>query len=302
MSSPAATASKPNPARAALRDLHPSAYERVASMLLALLILLGLIVFCMFIAWLGSRLFVPELPVPIPLEQVGGGISGGFVGESMPLDSPTWQDVAGETDIQQPEFQQTVAAVMESVATRQADLADPNVAEVTGESRGGTRQTGTGNRPGKGFGEGRPGIPPHMRWEIRFPEGKSLEEYARYLDFFKIELGVLGAGSDVGLVSSLSRVPPAVRMRPRIEQAQVMFMTWRTGKLLESDKQLAQRAGLDTEGKTILQFFPYETEQLLLRLERDFRGVEAGKIRKTVYQVEASADGFSYKVVDQVRL
>ena len=51
---------------------------------------------------------------------------------------------------------------------------------------GGSR--GDGRTPGFGRGSGS-GVA--RRWEVRFIEGNTLQTYARQLDFFEIELGVL---------------------------------------------------------------------------------------------------------------
>lgn len=278
-----------------------SAYEQVASMLLALLILLGSIAFCLFMAWLGMRVLFPPLKsVPVRFEQVGGGMESGFVGESMQLDSPTPQDIAAESDLTEPELQETLKTVLEAVALREADLDDPTISEEESTNKGGGQQTGTGNRPGYGFGPGKPGIPPHMRWEISFGDGNTLEVYARELDFFKIELGVLGPGR-VTYAKNLSKPKPDVTSGPS-GQDKRLYMTWRQGRLKEADRELIAKAGIPAAGKLVLQFYPDATEQELLRLEHEFKGRDASQIRKTRFRVRPQGRGYEFYVLDQTYL
>ena len=271
-------------------------------MLLALLILIGVVVFCLLMAWLGSRVFFPPLKsVPVRLEQVGGGMESGIVGESMQLDSPTPQDVAHESDLIEPEFQDTLKTVLDAVAIRQADLDTPAEAEQDTTARGGGQQIGTGNKPGYGSGPGKPGIPPHIRWQIHFDAGGTLDSYAKQLDFFQIELGVLDS-KQVIYASKFSTPKPTTRTGPGGKSEKRLYFSWRQGKLREADHDLMRRAGIPTEGKTVLQFYSDDLEQLLLRLERDYRGVDASKIRRTVYGIRPQGKGYEFFVIDQTLL
>ncbi|HET6883882.1 MAG TPA: hypothetical protein VFI31_27255 [Pirellulales bacterium] len=278
-----------------------SAYEQVASMLLALLILLGSVAFCLFMAWLGMRvLFPPMKSVPVRIEQVGGGMESGFVGESMQLDSPTPQDIAAESDLTEPDLQETLQTVLEAVALREADLDDPTDSEEETPNKGGGKQEGTGNRPGYGFGPGKPGIPPHMRGEISFGDGNTLDVYARQLDFFKIELGVYGPGR-VTYAKNLSKGKPDVYTGPSGQEKR-LYMSWKQGRLKEADRELIAKAGIPAAGKVVLQFYPDETEQLLLHLEHDYKGRDASTIRKTRFGVRPAGRGYEFYVMDQTYL
>jgi hypothetical protein len=283
------------------QSVHVSAYEQVASMLLALLILLGSIAFCLFMAWLGMRVFFPPMKsVPVRIEQVGGGMESGFVGESMQLDSPTPQDIAAESDLSEPELQETLKTVLEAVAIREADLDDPTISDEETPTKGGGKQIGTGNRPGYGFGPGRPGIPPHMRWEISFGDGNTLDVYARQLDFFKIELGVYGPGR-VTYAKNLAKSKPDVYSGASKDDKR-LYMSWKQGRLKEADRELIAKAGISTGGRVVLQFYPDETEQLLLQLEHAFRNKDASTIRKTRFAVRAAGRGYEFYVIDQTYL
>jgi|GEM_PF-218054 len=279
-----------------------SAYERVASMLLALLILIGVVVFCLFMAWLGSQVLFPPLKsVPVRLEQVGGGMESGVVGESMQLDSPTPQDVAQESDLDEPEFQDTLKTVIDAVALRTADLDTPAETDQDTSKKGGGQQTGTGKVPGYGSGPGKPGIPPHLRWQIQFDAGGTLEGYAKQLDFFKIELGVLD-GNQVIYAKNFSKPKPETETKPGGKAEKRLYFSWRSGKLREADRELMQRTGTSIAGKLVLQFYSDALEQELLQLEQAYRGVDASKIRKTVYGIRPKGKGYEFFVIDQTNL
>ncbi|MEX2121176.1 MAG: hypothetical protein WD847_16405 [Pirellulales bacterium] len=290
------------PRAASPLPLKVSPYENVASMLLALLILIGVVVFCLLIAWLSIKMFFPPFKsIPVRLEQVSGGMESGVVGESMQLDSPSPQDIAQESDLVEPQFQEALAAVIDAVATRQADLDDPALTEQLEEFQGGGRQEGAGDQPGFGAGEGPPGVPPHMRWEVHFDQGTTLEGYARILQHFGIELGVLGGANEVLYAYNVAQPTPDRRSGPRTEERR-LYMSWRQGELKEADRELLTRAGVAAGGKVILQFYPDHVEQMLLQLERSFRGRDASEIRKTRFGIRQAASGFEFYVIDQAYL
>ncbi|HVC94804.1 MAG TPA: hypothetical protein VND64_13990 [Pirellulales bacterium] len=279
-----------------------SLYERTASMLMALLILIGSVAFCLLVAWLSRRVFyAPPLKLPeVRIEQVGGGTSDGIVGESMQMDSPTHQDIGRESDIAEPDMQDTLTTLLDTVTDAPGDFDDPVITDTDTETRrGGAQQIGTGKHSGYGFGPGRPGIPPHMRWEIRFDEGSTVEDYARILDFFHIELGVLSAGQVIYL-TNLSKARPDTRTGPSKDDLR-LYMSWRQGKMREADDELLRRAGVP-RAKHVLQFYSDAIEQTLLNLEVDFRGRQPGTIRKTRFAIKKAGAGYQFYVTDQTPL
>jgi hypothetical protein len=76
-------------------------------------------------------------------------------------------------------------------------------------------------------------------------------------------------------------------------------MTWRQGSLQQADRDLVGRAGLSAAGRLVVQFYPPDTENLLANVERNFRGLEATKIRKTRFGVRDAAGGYEFYVIDQ---
>ncbi|HET6882810.1 MAG TPA: hypothetical protein VFI31_21765 [Pirellulales bacterium] len=64
---------------------------------------------------------------------------------------------------------------------------------------------------------------------------------------------------------------------------------------------LAAKAGV-SPGSLLLQFFPPETEELLLRVEHDFRGRDASTIRKTRFGLRPAGKDYEFFVIEQTVL
>lgn len=265
-----------------------SAYERVASLVIALLILVGLLVGIMFLLWLTSRIFASQAAVPVTLEPVGEG--GGF-GDETELD-PNVEKIGQEIEFEEPEFQDTLATIADAVADNAALLEDPTFSHQTGTSKGGP--VGDGRAPG--FGPGRPGKPRH--WEVIFLEGNTTGTYARQLDYFKIELGVLMPGNRVEYVKNLSNPRPE-RDSGAADAENRYYLTWQKGGLREADLELLTKAGVDPEGRPILKFIPPELESHLLQLERERAGKYADKVRATYFAIRGQGGGYEFFVRDQ---
>src|SRR5580704_7489265 len=114
----------------ATAGLKVSAYENVAGMLLALLLLVGALVGLLLMVWLSNRVFKVTPVVPVTLiEDVGGGREDGVVGESMELNGPEAEEISRETGLGAPQMQSTLAMVADAIAVRQADLEDPVISD-----------------------------------------------------------------------------------------------------------------------------------------------------------------------------
>ncbi len=264
--------------------LYVSRYDRVAGMLIALVILIGVAVLGLLIVWLSSRIFAGQVAVPVVLEEIGTG--EGPLGEGAELELPN----AETLDREEPLWQETLAAVADAVAARQAVLADPALSE---EIESGGRSEG--RRGGSGLGEGTGG---RRRWEVRFGKGNTLLTYARQLDFFRIELGVLTPDGKVEYASNLSDPKPKRRTGPA-KQEKRYYLTWQTGGLQQADIELLVRAGITTKGRLILKFLPAELEAQLATMEKAHAGQQAGNVRTTRFGIRPDASGYKFYVMDQ---
>lgn len=280
------------PLSTAPSPLAPSAYDRVSSLLIALLILVGTVVTGLLIVYLSARVFARPRAVPVTLASIAG--EGGGRGPRLGTDlEPAGLDDRTQAD--QTELVETLEALPEIVSL-QADLLE------TLEDQGATSLAGKGpgSRPGGGRGSG--GIvertPRAERWEIRF-QADRLDDYARQLDYFGIELGMLGGDNRIHYVYHLTKGIPDRRSGPP-ESERRLHMVWRAGPLAQADYDLIERAGLDPQGRIILQFYPPETEDLLARRELEHAGQRGvNDIRKTVFGVRPAGNGYEFYVMEQ---
>ena len=138
--------------------------------------------------------------------------------------------------------------------------------------------TGGGAGPGRGLGHGpgKGGLP--RRWELHFIKGNTLDVYARQLDFFGIELGVLLPDNKVVYAFNLAKPKPDTRIGAADKEKRY-YLTWRgeAGDLQKADRELLARAGVDTEDRLILKFLPPAVEATLATLEKSLRGRRAKK-------------------------
>jgi hypothetical protein len=259
-----------------LYRLRVSRYDNVSGMLLALLIVLGTLVACMLLVWLSNQIFASTEPVPITLEPIGDG-------------DPPWGDgddieppPAEETELLEEEIEEFLDAVADAVATRVAMLESP-------------RPGGTG-RGGGGTGTGRGGRP--RRWEVQFAEGHNLDTYARQLDFFKIELGVLMTDNRVIYARNLAKGRPDRRTGPA-DTEQRYYLTWQRGGLVKADRELLDKAGIQHRRRLILKFLTKEMELELLRLEKQKAGNKSDRVRTTRYGILPAGSGFKFYVLKQ---
>lgn len=277
-------------------NLRTSLHDQVSSLLLSCLWLMGFVTVLMFLLWLTTRFVWSTPPVPLEmLQDVGGGGSGDSVSEEdAEFEEPAADEAA---DFKEPDPEQSLA-MLTDVVNNQIELMETAA-----------RRSGTGNGEGNAQGDGRgkgpggpgteDGIPAWERWEIRM-SGKNMTEYAKQLDFFKIELGVAGGSSNkVDYVSNVSRNTPTVRSGDPKDEKRIRFLQ-RNGELREADRQLAQKAGVNITKRIVFQFYPKETYDALLALENQkMRPYGIKDVRRTVFGIRPQGAGFEFYVIDQ---
>ena len=263
-------------------------YERVASLIIAMLILVGLAVALLFLLWLTSRIFASRMPVDVDWMEIG---EGGGLGGDTELET-NMEEITQEVEFEEPEFQDTLATIADAVATKAALLEEPTFSDQVGTSKGGPG----GDGRSAGFGPGRPGKPRH--WEVSFLEGNTTATYARQLDFFKIELGVLMPGNRVEYARNLSKAAPDRRSGPADEEKRY-YLTWANGGLQEADAELLAKAGIAADNRPILKFISRELEIELMKLEKQRAGKNENRIRATYFAIRPKGSGYEFYVRDQ---
>lgn len=267
-------------------DLRVTAFDRAVSMLLALLILLGLCVVGLFVIWLTGRGQSAQTAVPVVLQPIGeGGMPSGSDLE-INTENPGQQE-----ELEQPLLRDALASVSDIVAARLADLDNPLISDPDSVEASGAK-----GAPVRGQGTGGNGI--RRRWEIFFDRGHTIETYARQLDFFGIELGILLPGNQVQYVSGFSQPRPRVRVGPADAEKR-FYLTWQRGDLQQADRELLARAGIDPGNRLILKFLPPEVEAKLAALERAYASGRADQISSTRFGIRREGNGFAFYVISQ---
>ncbi len=289
-------------------QLRVSSYDRVSSWLVALLVVVGVTVASLVMTYFGKKLEVGSFTVPVKPVNAGGGGTGGLGGElgADALEPPGIDDAPPSDE---PPLENTLSAVASAVSTKTALLADEQIdigaepieGSSMGDNRrpglGGGRGGGVGGGIGAGFGPGRGG-PAEPRREIRF-EPASLLEYAQWLDYFKIELGVLGQDNKVYYAYNLSRDKPDVRIGDPADESR-LYMNPTDSQFAALDRQLAKKAGVADKGQIILQFYPSEAQATLVGLEQKRAGDrKPEELRSTVFRVTRTGNDFQFSVEEQ---
>ncbi len=228
------------------RRLEVTRYDRASSWLIAMLVTAGVTVVLLVSLWLSGQIHGPEAATgPVKLLPGGQGGGDGRTPGGTQLDTPSKEDRIGndKTDFQ-PEKSLSALGV---AAANAADLdeRDPGVQGSQGKG-GGTRG---GDGPGRGRDHG-PGDEGDLRlpdfqpvlprnWEVVFQKGNTLDLYARQLDFFKIELGVVLPDNKIAYAFNLSKRKPESRVSADPANTERRYyLTWRSGDLEQADREL----------------------------------------------------------------
>jgi hypothetical protein len=198
-------------------------------------------------------------------------------------------------ELAEPQLEAALEAVTDAVSTMRASL-DVIDMGATATSRG---EGGLGDdRPAGPLSEGENIIPRWERWEVRWAS-RDRRSYARQLDYFGIELGAAGGAPNVDYAFNLSKSRPDRRSGPS-EQEKRLYMTWRSGTLGAFDEALLASAGIKTEGRLIMQFYPQEVEDRLAQIEMDNAGGRSVKeFLRTVFGVRRTGGEYEFHVIDQ---
>lgn len=293
--------------------LRVTAYDRVSSLLMALLLAaLGVVVVTVG-WWLTTR--PPPAPAPLvalEIVDVTGGYEDGSPDETLRVDSPEEERpnaslVNNPTEESTPQVEAAIANVISASgkatapgaagsASEYMESADVESTGVPGSARG------TGGRP-LGMGGGTTGgVPREMRWYVKFSDTASVDEYARQLDFFKIELGVLSADGVLTYVSNLSAGQPQRRQVNSGKDEKRLFFRWQGGERKGADETLLAKAGVTVGNGTIFHFYSRETENILATLEAQYTRRPLKEVRRTYFNVVRRDKNYEFVVTRQTFL
>jgi hypothetical protein len=191
-------------------------------------------------------------------------------------------------------------SVLGAASSKAAELDDPELVAPTRHGSfgsGGGIYGGFGDGRGLGHGPGKPGWPRH--WEVMFSKA-TLNDYAKQLDFFKIELGILLPDNKIIYVFNLRKSKPDTRTvsNPSVNERRY-YLTWRNPEAQQADRDLAIKAGVEVGDQLILKFLPKEVELNLMGLEKAKNNLTPKDIKRTRFGVQAEGDGFVFFVLEQ---
>ncbi len=137
-------------------------------------------------------------------------------------------------------------------------------------------------------------------WEIAFEDEISAEEYARQLDFFKIEIGAVSKDGKIEYISNVSARKPHKRVG-KSQSEYRLAIGWKKGTLYAADRRLLSKAGIASEKKELRHYFPTEVQAHLAELQRAYADRESADIRRTRFALrpKAKGDGYEFVVVEQ---
>ncbi len=279
------------------REMSVSRFDKVVALLLTAILFVGLFTSLLFMLWLWNKVKFPRPEIKVvALDENPAGRGDNAEGFERDFDPPGADEVE---QLLEPQVQDTLTAVTDAVTSVAAAL-------DTIDTKIDTTNVGTGkgdSRPPGPEGEGDDIIPRFMRWQLKFI-AKNQQGYAQQLDFFKIELAVMGGeveGVDYAKQFSTS---PVKRHGPSETEKRLWFRWTDNGPLAQYDQQLVQKAGIPiSAGRFVLMFIEKDLENQLALMELEF-STKAGfpsvkQIAKTIFEVQPTESGYAFKVVDQ---
>jgi hypothetical protein len=275
-------------------------YDQVSSSLIAVVLALIIAVLWLSIVWFTNRLPQTENDVALEMIDLAGGAEDGSPDEELLVESPE-DPVDDPSQIDTPTEENQVEEMLDSVVEL-SDKATQQVqqqmqTDLTNSGKVGSA-AGTGKRA-LGFGPGKKGLPREQRWFIKFSDRGSLIDYARQLDYFKIELGALLRNGQMIYLSNVSADKPVSRKATSGADEKRLYMTWQGGQRRTSDLSLFKKAGYDVTGAILFHFYPKETENRLLLREKQYRNKKFDEIRRTYFTVRSSSGGYDFDVTRQ---
>lgn len=275
-------------------------YDNVWAFMWAIVLGLVIGVIYLYVLYRSQLEPVVEDRVALELVEIPGGALDGAVDETLKVDSPEppTQDAAlTDVDSEVTEMEETLDNVIDVAdqATSQAPQQFETNFQTTGKQGS---ATGTGRRALGSGGDGA-GVPREQRWFVRFSDSGTIDTYARQLDFFKIQFGLLTPNGQLNYVWNFTQAKPNTRSVNTGKNEKRLYMTWQGGGRKAADVKLFQKAGIDARRGTIFHFYPANVEQMLAQLELGYRNKPVEQIRRTYFVVETQGDGYKFVVTRQ---
>lgn len=279
-------------------EMRVTRYDSARAGLLALLLGFALSAAAVSVLFVILRPKPPANYVPIELPDADGGFEDG-----RDQDTPDVNTDAAPRPDASPEEVETEILELEQSLDALADIsteAAPMLPTQPGSEFDNAgvlgNSDGDGGRP-LGVGGGSGGVPREKRWLVRFGNDASVDEYAKQLDYFSIELGIITADGKLIFASKLSDPVPTTREVTSGDGEDRLFFQWEGGPRRIADRQLFAKAGVNPGRSPILHFYSKQTENQLAQLEyKASDGVDVKKIRRTFFDVVRQDGAYAFEV------
>lgn len=266
-----------------------SQYERVSGGLASGVIIMGLLAAVMFFIWYSL----------LKTNRTIADVVPAFAGETMnpegiaeDVEEPGVEEFP---EVQEPQLAEALEAVDVLSTVRAND-------SVSGDAPAMGTGKGLGDRRSQGIGTGGTDKnEPWKRWQIMY-KVNTMGEYAKQLDFFKIELaGAERTGDNIVYLTNVSGTA-AVRAGSKQLEKRIYF-SHTIPTLRNWDLNLMRNANVANVGDRIpLQFYSAEIIALLYRLENEQLQEDNRKIpdiKNTIFNVEGTPGNYRF-VLDKI--
>lgn len=275
-------------------DTRVSVYDQTSAMLVAGVVVIGALVFILFMVWLTLFAGKGGLEPPPPILELAGN-------DNRPEGvADDWQPPGVEEfpEVEEPQLADALEAVTDSISTVRAQLekVDGNAAEMGSGS-------GLGDKRARGPGSGNSNIIPEWeRWKIEYT-ASTMAEYMAILESFDIYLGSVSQISNQilffeDLTSGRPTMTNGNRKSPR---AQNLYFRNTKSRLKRWDQNKVVAGGGDLDNKIVVQFYPPAVRETLLRLEQAVYladGKDLTEVRQTLFRCRPAGNGYEYYVED----
>lgn len=278
-----------------LVDMRPTQFDLTSGLFLTIILFLGVIVSGMFLLWTlnrwASRSEIRHSP-PVATSFVAAGDRGSDNDFAIPGAS----EVRMLTGTSVNESLVAVNTAVESAAASLDAFSNQTRPNYRGGRLGPDGLLGIQNPEDDS-------VPRFERWQLNFVAADQAS-YAAQLDFFDMQLGIIGGGIEgIDLVSRLSTQPVAHHFDETAREKRLYFMWTAPNRLRDFEYAMLKQAGVTHVDRTVIRFIPDNLEHQLAVAELQFAKAaghdSVTEIAKTVFASVAAGDGFAFEVIDQ---
>jgi len=265
-----------------------SRYDSLNAWLIALILLVGFLFAVLFLIWFTSVFdFSRRVAGPVAVANDPGDSKPEGV-----ADDELEPGVEEFPEVEVPQLANALEAVTDAVSSVRASLEKRSGdAAVMGAGRG------YGSREG-GPGSGGDGIPEYKRWIINY-EADDINEYARQLSFFNIDIAVIHqVKPDIWRINDAGSGGRVIKTNRETENKTLQF-THEKVSMRRWDAELCKRAGVDLSNTVQAQFYPESTRAIIRLVEAaalEGTGRELRDVKNTILKVVPGGDGYEFTV------